>query len=212
MRHVAVTGAAGGLGREICHALGGLPQWEVRALYHAAGWDVTVPEQWDDLYADALVCCHAAPIGASFSEQLVVDLIGAYNACMAVLPGMAARQWGRIVLLGSIRAAHPRPSGQVAYAAAKAAVEGLARALACEYGRHGITVNVVAPGAVVTPRTTANIAAGTVSEPELLARTPAGRLCMPADVAAAVLWLLSDGAAMVNGETLHIDGGWSVSG
>jgi NAD(P)-dependent dehydrogenase (short-subunit alcohol dehydrogenase family) len=163
-------------------------------------------------YIDALVCCHAAPIGASFEQQIAVDLIGAYNACMAVLPGMVARQWGRIVLLGSIRAQHPRPAGQMAYAAAKSSVEGLARAIAVEYGCDGITCNVVAPGAVLTPRTSANIAAGTVSENELVGRTPAGRLCTPADVAALVVWLLSDSAAMVNGETIHVDGGWSVSG
>ena len=100
----------------------------------------------------------------------------------------------------------------MAYAAAKAGTEGLARALASEYGPHGITCNVVAPGAVDTPRTRANIAAGIVSEAELIARTPAGRLTKPEEVAAAVLWLCSDTAAMINGVTLMVDGGWSISG
>lgn len=216
MKHAAVTGAGGGLGVPICADMRE-SGWDVIGLAHVYGWDVTQPS-FEEMVnvphlqpVDALVCCHAAPIGASFEQQIAIDLIGAYNACMAVLPGMVARHWGRIVLLGSIRAAAPRP-GQIGYAVAKAGIEGLARAIAVEYGHHGITCNVVAPGAVLTPRTTANIAAGIVSEAELLARTPVGRLCTPTDVANAVVWLLSDAAEMVNGITLTIDGGWSAHG
>ena len=199
MKRVVVTGAGGAIGTAVCAVFD-----DVIPIHHADGWNIP--------NAEYLICCHAAPIGATFQQQIDVDLVGAYNACMAVLPGMVERHFGRIVLLGSIRAQQPRPHGQIAYAAAKAGIEGLARAIAAEYGPHGITCNVVAPGAVDTPRTRANIAAGTVSEAELISRTPTGRLATVQDVAAAVLWLCGDSAAMVNGQVITVDGGWSVRG
>ena len=209
MKRVAVvTGAGGGIGQAVSKAL--RVEYPTHPLKRAQ-YNV-VSDSFPVRNCSILVCCHAASIGVSFLRQLEVDLVGAYNACMAVLPGMVERRFGRIVLLGSIRAHQPRPIGQIAYAAAKAGIEGLARAIASEYGGFGITCNVVAPGAVDTPRTRANIAAGTVSEADLISRTPAGRLATVQDVAAAVLWLCSDSAAMVNGQVITVDGGWSIRG
>jgi 3-oxoacyl-[acyl-carrier protein] reductase len=209
-----VTGATGGLGQPICAALESAGA-DVFRFSRSKDFSVACGHCLDDLRwreFDFAVLCHAAPAGSTFAEAIETDLVGAYNVCMAVLPHMVARRFGRIVLFSSIRAQHPRPAGQTGYAAAKAGVEGLTRALAAEYGPHGITVNCLAPGAVLTPRTSANLAAGVVSESELVARTPAGRLATVDDVAAAVLWLLGDGAAMVNGQVITVDGGWSVKG
>ena len=124
---------------------------------------------------------------------------------------MAENRWGRVIFFSSIRAQQPRP-GQVAYATAKAAIEGMTRALAVKDGHYGITVNCIAPGAVDTPRTRTNIAAGIVSEAELISRTPNGRLATTADVVNTVLWLISDEASHVNGQVITVDGGWSVRG
>lgn len=229
-RVAIATGASGGIGQAVCHALGNCGVRVVKIVHNrdplgipgvssARGnlmsannttlmaHDIVVREG----AIDYLICCHAAPLGADFRSVIGVDLVGSWNICQAVLPHMKARGFGRIVLFSSIRAHWPR-AGQTAYAAAKAGVEGLTRALAVEYGQYGITVNCIAPGAVDTPRTRDNIARGIVSERELLARTPTGALASAADVANCVLWLVSDGAASVNGQVIYVDGGWSVTG
>lgn len=202
MRTAIVTGATGGIGSAVTNALDD-GQHIVRPFIH-------IPDSAQD--ADIVVCCHAAPITTLRIEEIIqIDVIGSMKVVVPILPIMAHRNFGRIVLFSSIRAHQPRP-GQVAYATAKAAIEGMTRALAVEYGRYGITVNCIAPGAVDTPRTRANIAAGIVSEEELTSRTPNGRLATVDDVCNTVLWLISDGAAHVNGQVITVDGGWSVNG
>ena len=202
-----VTGASGGIGRAVCIALHDLrPMIAISCLSHN-DLDVT---QCGIFKTDILVCCHAAPLDANFRSILDIDLYGTYNACMAALPDMSERGFGRIILFSSIRAQHPRP-GFAAYAAAKSGVEGLTRALAVEYGPKGVLVNCVAPGAVLTPRTTENIRRGVVNEEELKARTPTGRLTTTEEIARVVLWLVSD-ECHINGQVITIDGGWSVQG
>jgi len=238
-RVAIVTGASGAIGSAVARAFWNTP-WidDVMVLVtHAEPYlsyvegemndtpwekqtELTDSESVKKLVGDALtlkgeigllICAHSAPAGSDMRQLFEVDVLGTYNVCQAVLPYMQERDYGRIVLFSSIRAHAPRP-GQVAYATAKAAIEGMTRALAVEYGPYGIIVNCIAPGAVESPRTQANIAAGTVTREELERRTPAGRLATPEDVAACVLWLCSPAAAMVNGQVITVDGGWSVQG
>ena len=124
----------------------------------------------------------------------------------AVLPGMQARQSGRIVSIDS-EVAHRPPPGRSAYAAAKNAQIGLTRSWARELAPFGITVNTVAPGFIPVERH------ADVPRPVLqayLASVPAGRMGTPADIAHAVSFLASEGAGFVTGQRIVVDGGRSL--
>lgn len=130
----------------------------------------------------------------------------AYRLLQAFLPGMVQRRFGRVVLIGSIFGQRGGAM-EAGYAAAKAGLGALARATLNEVGRSGVTVNVVAPGAIDTEMLSR------LSEAEkngLRASIPMGRLGSPEDVAAAVAFLLSDDAAYISGCTLPVDGGYSI--
>jgi NAD(P)-dependent dehydrogenase (short-subunit alcohol dehydrogenase family) len=129
---------------------------------------------------------------------------------------LAAGTGGAIVNISSHQAARPVP-GCTPYATAKAAIEGLTRALAVEYGAHGVRVNTVSLGSVVTDRYETFLAAqqpGVAAriDRETVALHPIGRLGRPADVAGLVTYLVSDDAAFVTGATVPVDGGRSVLG
>jgi 3-oxoacyl-[acyl-carrier protein] reductase len=114
---------------------------------------------------------------------------------------------GRIISITSVVGSSGNP-GQVNYSAAKAGVAGLTRALAREIGSRGITVNCVAPGFIDTDMTRALPEAQRAA---LIGQIPLGRLGQPDDVAAAVVFLASPGAAYVTGTTLHVNGGMYMS-
>ena len=143
---------------------------------------------------------------AEWSEVLEVNLTAGFRLARACLRGMMKRRWGRIVGITSIVGVTGNP-GQANYAASKAGMIGMSKALAQEVASRGITVNCVAPGFIETAMTDA------LSEPQhekLLGAVPVGRLGSPEDVAACVVFLASEEACYVTGQTLHVNGGMAM--
>ena len=140
---------------------------------------------------------------AEWGAVVEANLNGLFRVTQPLLRGMVRQRWGRIVNVSSV-VARMGNAGQANYAASKAGIEGFTRALAREVGGRGITVNAVAPGFVATDMTAA---LPTAQREALLAQTALGRLGTPADVAGAVSFLVSEAAAYVTGETLHVNGG-----
>ena len=126
------------------------------------------------------------------------NLDGAFHCMRRALDDMLTARWGRIVNISSVVAERANP-GQCNYGAAKAGMLSLTRTVAREMARKGITCNAVTPGVIETDMTT------DVAD-KLLAGVPAGRLGQPEEVAHAVSFLCSDGAAYINGATLAVDG------
>lgn len=143
---------------------------------------------------------------ADWQMVLDVDLSAPFRLARAALKGMLRRRAGRIVQISSVVGATGNP-GQANYAAAKAGLVGMSKALAQEVGSRGITVNVVSPGFVET-RMTDGLAEA--QRTRLVESIPLGRMGQPADVAAAVVYLASDEAAWVTGATLHVNGGMAM--
>jgi 3-oxoacyl-[acyl-carrier protein] reductase len=134
---------------------------------------------------------------------LDTDLSAVYRTCKAVMRGMMKARKGRIVNIASVIGVMGN-AGQTNYAAAKAGMIGFSKSLAREVGSRNITVNVVAPGFIVTDMTDA---LGEAQKASLLAQVPLGRLGTPQDVAAAVAFLAGPDAAYISGETMHVNGG-----
>jgi 3-oxoacyl-[acyl-carrier protein] reductase len=135
-----------------------------------------------------------------------VDLAAPFRLARAALRGMLRRRAGRIISIGSIVGQTGNP-GQANYAAAKAGLIAMSKSLAQEVGSRGITVNVVAPGFVQTAMT------DVLSEEQrarLLGAIPLGRMGLPADIAAAVVYLASEEAGWVTGATLQVNGGMAM--
>ena len=138
-----------------------------------------------------------------WASVIDTNLSAVFRLSRSVMRPMMKARWGRIVNVTSVVGASGNP-GQANYAAAKAGVAGMTRALAQELGSRGITVNCVAPGFIDTDMTRALDASQTQA---LLQRIPLGRLGDAADVAAAVAFLCLPAAGYVTGTTLHVNGG-----
>ncbi len=138
-----------------------------------------------------------------FDAVVDTNLKGAFNMTRHVYGPMMKKRYGRIVSIGSVVGTMGN-AGQTNYAAAKAGLIGFTKSLAREVASRGITVNAVAPGFIETDMTQA------LTEEQrggILSQVPANRLGDPKEIAAAVLFLASDEAAYVTGETLHVNGG-----
>ncbi|MCQ9155554.1 3-oxoacyl-[acyl-carrier-protein] reductase [Acidomonas methanolica] len=236
-----VTGASGGIGAAVARALhergaavvlSGTREEALRALAAALGERafICAANLSDAGEADALVGRAEAVAGApldilvnnagltrdnlairmkdaEWSQVLTVDLESPFRLCRAALKGMLRRRAGRIVNIASIVGTTGNP-GQANYCAAKAGMTGMSKALAQEVGSRGITVNVVAPGFVETPMTEA---LPDVQREKLLGAIPLGRMGRPEDIAAAVVYLVSDEAGWVTGSTVHVNGGMAMN-
>ncbi len=140
-------------------------------------------------------------------DVIDTNLNSAYRVVKAALKGMTKARWGRVINIGSVVGSMGN-AGQSNYAATKAGIAGFSRALAKEIGSRNITVNTIAPGFIATDMT------DELTEEQrsaLLANIPVQRLGSVEDIAAAVLFLASDNASYITGETLHINGGMYMS-
>jgi 3-oxoacyl-[acyl-carrier protein] reductase len=141
-----------------------------------------------------------------FDAVTGTNLRAVFRLCRAVTRPMMKQRQGRIINITSVVGAMGNP-GQANYAASKAGVAGMTRALAKELGSRGITVNCVAPGFIETDMTSALPEA---QQQALLAQIPLGHLGKPADIAAVVAFLAGPGAAYVTGQEWHVNGGMAM--
>ena len=172
----------------------------IGVLVNNAGWDIfkpfvkTVPAEWDKLIA--------------------INLTGALHMHHAVLPGMVARNYGRIVNIAS-DAARGGSSGEAVYSACKGGLVALSKTLAREHARHNITLNVVCPGPTDTALL-AGVAEGARDPAKLIeafrGAIPLGRLGQPDDLASAIAFFGSDDAAFITGQVISVSGGLTMHG
>jgi 3-oxoacyl-[acyl-carrier protein] reductase len=141
-----------------------------------------------------------------WDEVVAVNLTAAFRLSRAAVRGMMRRRFGRIIAITSVVGVTGNP-GQTNYTATKAGVIGMIKSIAAEYAKRGVTANAIAPGFIATAMTDK---LNDKQREAILARVPAGRLGAGADVAAAAVFLASEEAAYLTGQTLHVNGGMAM--
>jgi 3-oxoacyl-[acyl-carrier protein] reductase len=234
-----VTGASGGIGADIArklHSAGAIVclsgtrieplevlAAELGARAHVLPCDLTNPDAVEGLVKRAAEAMGAVDIlvnnagvtkdglmmrmsDEDWSLVIDVNLTAVFRLCRAAIRGMMKARWGRIVNISSV-VGQTGNAGQVNYAASKAGMVGLSKSLAAEVASRGVTVNCVAPGFIETAMT------GKLTDKQresILTDVPAGRMGHPDEIAAAVLYLVSQEAGYVTGATLHVNGGMTM--
>ncbi len=234
-----VTGASGGIGREIARSLHeagakvGLAGTRVEVLESLAaelgeGAFAMVADLSSAEGANSLIAMADEALGGidilvnnagitrdnlalrlkdeDWDSVLAVNLSSAFKLSRAVMRGMMKRRFGRIINITSVVGVTGN-AGQANYAASKAGIIGMSKSLAQEVASRGITVNCVAPGFIATPMTDI---LPDEQKANLLTAIPAGRLGESADIAAGCVYLASEEASYVTGQTLHINGGMAM--
>ena len=135
-----------------------------------------------------------------------VNLTANFRLCRAAIRGMMKKRWGRIINITSIVGVTGNP-GQVNYVASKAGIIGMTKSIAQELAARNVTANCIAPGFIATPMTDV---LNDKQKEAILSRIPAGRMGGTNDIAAAVIYLASEEAAYVTGQTLHVNGGMAM--
>ncbi|WDZ83795.1 SDR family NAD(P)-dependent oxidoreductase [Micromonospora cathayae] len=222
-----VTGAARGVGRAVCQRLAGLGARVVGTDVLPVGDDVGCAVTVRADLADPDDCAKVVEAGqgatvvvnsagllrpqaledisvADFDHVMAVNLRATFLVCQAFAPVMAAGGWGRIVNFSSVNA-HTGGTTSAPYAAAKAGVLGLTRALAKQYARQGVTVNAIAPAAVDTEL---NAFLTPEGRAQVEAAVPVGRFSTPEEFAGVVAFLVGDSAGFITGQTIDVNGGW----
>ncbi|MBV1707578.1 MAG: 3-oxoacyl-[acyl-carrier-protein] reductase [Hyphomicrobiales bacterium] len=238
-RKALVTGASGGLGSAIARglhqqgaevALSGTRIEALEALAQELGSRVHVTpcDLGDRASLDALVPAAEKALGqidilvnnagvtrdnlfmrmkdAEWDQVIAINLTSAFVLSRAVLRGMMKRRFGRIIGITSIVGVTGNP-GQGNYAASKAGMIGMSKALAAEVASRAITVNCIAPGFIASPMTDA---LNETQRASILANVPMGALGQGKDIAAACVYLASNEAGYVTGQTLHVNGGMAM--
>jgi 3-oxoacyl-[acyl-carrier protein] reductase len=138
-----------------------------------------------------------------WDQVIAINLSATFRLTRAAVRGMMRRRFGRVIAITSVVGTTGNP-GQANYVAAKAGIAGMIKATAAEYAKRGVTANCVAPGFIVTPMTDK---LNDKQREVILSKVPANRAGTPDEVAAAVVFLASNEAAYVTGQTLHVNGG-----
>ena len=143
---------------------------------------------------------------SDWDQVIAINLTATFRLARAAVRGMMRRRHGRLVGITSVVGVTGNP-GQANYAASKAGMIGMMKSVGAEYAKCGVTANCVAPGFIATAMTDA---LNEKQRQAILDRVPSARLGTPADIAAAVVYLASDEAAYVTGQTLHVNGGMAM--
>jgi 3-oxoacyl-[acyl-carrier protein] reductase len=142
----------------------------------------------------------------AWEQVIAVNLTATFRLARAAVKGMMRRRWGRVIAISSVVGWTGNP-GQSNYTASKAGITGMIKSVAAEYAKRNVTANCIAPGII----SSAMIDKLNDKQREaILARVPAGRLGTPAEVAAAAVFLASEEAAYVTGQTIHVNGGMAM--
>ncbi len=235
-----ITGASGGIGGAAARALhaqgatvaiSGTRKDALEALavtlgtrVHILPCDLSKPEEVEKLVPAAeaamkqldILVCNAGITrdnllvqmrDQEWDDVIAVNLSATFRLARKAVAGMMRRRFGRVIGITSVVAVTGNP-GQANYAAAKAGMIGLMKSIAREYAKRGVTANCVAPGMVATAMTDK---LNDKQREAILSAVPAARLGTPDEVAAAIVFLASNEAAYVTGETLHVNGGMSMT-